>query len=249
MESISKRILHIANILVLIAMPIVVCVTESLYWTVADPRQSFNGSSLCWFFVFPCIIVAALIVLLRQKLNVRLYSAMIEGQNCDSKVLTACWILKFGLFLAAGLFVVHGFATNTKTWDLNWNYCAMSLAFITPAMVIHSIEFLYKWWPLIKMEMTSEHNLAIRILLTGKTLLFSSIAARKTVLEKIIHTIRSLYWFGIVIKVLWSFPSVFLFTAVSLYESFYLKVGVVIGWNYLFVGGLRLIELIFIDKD
>ena len=188
-------------------------------------------------------------MLLRQKCNAKLYSVTIEGQNSDSKVLAVFWFLKFGLFFAAGVSVIHGFASNTQTWDLNWNYCAMSLAFITPALMIHMTELLYKWWPLIAKEMTSEHNLAIRMLLTGKTLLFSGIGARDTMLEKLIHTVRTFYWCAVVIEVVRSLPSVILVTAFSLYESFCLTVGVAIGWNYVFVGGLRLIELIFVDKD
>ena len=246
---ILKRLLRICNILMLCVLPLVYPITKSLYWTVADDQVSLNNSGLCWWFIFPVISVVALVVLLRQKVGAELYCKQIDRLNQNNAIRDVFWFSKFLFWAAAAIYVAYKMLTSTKTWDMNWEYCAMSLAFIIPALMIHLIELLYKWWPLIREEMTSGNNLAVRILLTGKTLLFSGIAARATPVEKIIHTIRTLHWFIIIVKAITVLPSVFFFTAVSLYESFYLKMGVVFASNYLLAVGLRLVELIFIDKD
>ena len=244
-----KRLLRFFNIFLLCILPFVYPVTKSLYWTVADQQSSFNHSGLTWWFIYPIISALALIVLLRQKLGSDLYYKQINRLNQNEAILNLFWYLKFIFWFASVAFVIYMMLTSTKSWDMCWEYCAMSLAFIMPALVSHLIELLYRWWPLIKEEWSSKNNLAVRILLLGKTLLFTGMAARNTHIEKIIYAIRSIHWFAIIIKAITVLPSVFLFTAVSLYESFYLKMGIVFASNYLFAVVLRLIELIFVDKE
>lgn len=250
MKFVCKHLLRIANLIVILSIPIVLHVTKTLFTIETDPRDSFANPLLSQGFIHFCITAAAFVVLLRQKLGSSIYCKKIEGQNDDPRILNIFWVLKLLLWSATGVFILYKVLTNTIGWSYNYQWGYAATLIYTPALLIHLVELLYKWWPVIKGEMTSDHNLALRILFTCKSLLFAGITVRKTAAEKIIYSIRALHWVVVTASVLWSLPSVLHFGAanmVPVYAVICFLFANKLGYHYYVPVALRSIELVFFD--
>lgn len=246
-----SQILRVLYILVLLAMPVTVHITKELYWSVADPAQSFNTDEVCRYFAVPFLIAAALISLLLQHLDT--HRRQPDRTNNDCWVTQAFWLLKLILWVGAAIYIIFKFLTSKHTWDLNWQWCLHAFQFITPALTLHLIELVWKWYPVIAEEMISERNILIRILFAGKSVLFGGISLRKTLAEKIIYTIRTCYWFFVVVCIIVKLPgyilSSFALTEVTLWNAFCgLGMCLINEYEYIALAGLRLIDLVYAAK-
>lgn len=247
----SKSALHrISLIIVLVSMPITIHIAKVFYWTVADPSQSFHSPDLCFYFAVPFVTAAGLIWLLMQG-----HSQWNEHPeiNRDPKIRRAFLFGKLALWASAGLYLTICFLTNQKSWDTNWIICVQAFQFITPALCLHLLELIWKWYPVARNAFKERSYIFHGVLFAGVSVLFAGISKRKTLAGKVIYGIRTCYWFFIILGVVLRLPWILL-SAVShgnsLWEAFYLLGGNLIHpKTYILLAALRIYELIICEDN
>ena len=243
------NILRTAYLCILLAMPITIHITKAMYWTVADPSQSFNTPDLCVYFAVPFIIAAALVWLILQQICWQKEAPKHASIDRDRTVKEIFWLLKFILWSAGGIYPLYHCLSGNHTWDLNWQWCVKTFQFITPALFVHITELIWKWYPVVMNEMRTDRNIILRIIFAGKSVLFKGIYDQKTMAEKLIYTIRVCWWFFVVLGVILHLPSYFgsdLSLWMSPWECFSMLGLCLINENTMIVlTGLRITELFF----
>ena len=246
MKNALRRLLRILNILIVVFIPFIPEIINKLLVTEAMWNAGLDIFRLV--FIMPLVYFAAIIVLTRQRLGSSLYP------NHTGRGALGFWVVKLSLSILGFCASIPILWSNPDNWFLNYKICLDTSIYFLFLLLVGLAEWIIRWIPAIRGEMSSNQPFGARLLLTAKALILPGVAARKHLIHKLIYGIRILCWIPIVLNYLAGLRNFVFLQGVMTHGSVldYLQYwGALIADypTYIPLVVLRLAELVFFDRD